>query len=147
MEKITRRLFLRHSAAVTAAGAAITVPDLTAVASPASAPERFEAALEKLKAAASEIDPSIARWDIGFAVDASLSMRVCITALRQSGHYHGDGVYEAAEPNWRGEHTRYSVKLMDERVGGARVFRVYSSMDSWLLPEAKFNTFIGRRVC
>lgn len=62
MEKITRRLFLRNTAAASAVGAAVAVP---AVAEPAPTPrERLDAAITELKAAAAEIWPTADDWTI-----------------------------------------------------------------------------------
>lgn len=75
MQKMTRRAAL---AAIPAMGAAATVP---ATAAPAITPrERLNAAIDELKAAVTAMDPLASDWDIGWAVDESLTIRFCAMA-------------------------------------------------------------------
>lgn len=81
MEKITRRTML---AAVPAMGTAAIVP---AMAEPVKAPiitprQRLNAAIDELKAAVTAMDPLAADWDIGWAVDESLTIRFCAMAKK-----------------------------------------------------------------
>lgn len=146
MEKITRRRFLRDTAAAGAVVTAIAASVVAVASIPKTARERFDAALDELKAAAQELDPLIERWDAGFATDAALTMRVVITAHRRTGKYEGDGTYEAGEERPLGGYTPYQVRLLKMRIDGHRVFDVRTSMDRMVLTEPRLNTFIGKRV-
>lgn len=89
MQKMTRRAAL---AAIPAMGAAAAVP---AMAKPVRTPrERLNAAIDELKAAVSAMDPLAADWDIGWAVDESLTIRFCAMAKKNKANvvtYVDDG--------------------------------------------------------
>lgn len=129
--------------AETSAVAAVTVDDFL---SKATASERYEYHLAELKRAAEEIDPAIGSWHIVKGDDPELGCGLIITAHRVTGRYEGDGTYEAGSANWNGNRTKYRVKLLDYRIDGHRMFKVDTSMDSLVLAEPRFNTFIGRRL-
>lgn len=83
MEKITRRSML---AAVPAMGMAPIIP---AIAEPVEVPvitprQRLNAAIDELKASVTAMDPLATDWDIGWAVDESLTIRFCAMA-KQGG--------------------------------------------------------------
>ena len=87
MQKITRRLFLRKSAAAGAA-VAVAAPGAAVVATPAimeavtlSPVEKFNAAVDALKAAAMEMDPTMREWTVGYAADPHKPCRLVITAF------------------------------------------------------------------
>lgn len=77
MAKITRRLFLRNTAAAGAVGAAVAAPAIAA--EPEMTPcERLDAAIAELKAAAKAIWPTADDWMIH--VDASPSVPLMVAA-------------------------------------------------------------------
>jgi len=146
MQNITRRLFLRNTAAAGAVGATIAAPVAVEAAQPMTPRERFDAAVEQLKAAAKEIDPRIERWDCSIAEDDRLGCGVAILAYRRTGQYEGDGIYEGGG-SWNGNPIKYRVTLRPDLVDGHRAFDVRTSMDHMILPEPRFNTFIvGGRI-
>lgn len=99
---ITRRLFLRNTAASAAVAATVAAPAI-AEAATVSPLERFNSAVDALKAAAMELDPTIKQWDVGYAADPRLSCRVRITAY-----------------NWRGDDD--SGPLLADDVTGATAY-------------------------
>lgn len=146
---VTRRLFLRYGAAVSAAAAPLgaAVAEAEPIAPPVpSAEERFQHHLDGLKTAAMEIDPRIGSWHVSRSADDDLGCSVIISAFRVSGRYEGDGVYVSGLSGVTGSRTRYSVRLRPDLMDGHRTFDVVSTMDRMILPEPRFNTFIGRKV-
>lgn len=139
MEKITRRSMLAAVPAIS------MVPIVSATAEPApvlTPRRRLDAALAELKAAAQEIDPNIERWDIGWAVDDSLTIGFSAMAFRRTGQYEGDGIYEGGSPAWHGSRVKYRVTLRSHPIDGHRAFDVCTDMDRMVLTEPRFNTFI-----
>ena len=93
---ITRRRALTSIAAIPAMGTAAIVPALAEpVEAPAITPrQRLNAAIDELKAAVTAMDPLAADWDIGWAVDESLTIRFCAMAKKNKAHvatYVDDG--------------------------------------------------------
>ncbi len=125
------------------AGAAVAAaPVLPAAAEPATPRQRLNAAIAELKAAAQEMDPSIERWDIGWAQDDGMTLGFSAMAFRRTGQYEGDGIYEGGSKAQHGKRPRWRVKLRPHPVDGHRVFDVCTDMDQMVLTEPKFNTFI-----
>lgn len=141
---VTRRLFLRHTAAVGAVGATIAAP---AVAEVIKTPrERMDAAIAELKAAAKEVDPRIERWDVARPDGDDMALAILITAHRRTGEYEGDGTYESGRPNIFGNRDRWRVRLLGLSPDGQRSFEVRNNMDRMVLPEPRLNTFIGKKI-
>lgn len=88
---ITRRSIL---AAIPIAGMAPIVPAMVEPAPSISPCERLNAAIAELKAAVVAMDPLATDWDIGWAVDESLTIRFCAMAKKNKARavtYVDDG--------------------------------------------------------
>lgn len=143
---ISRRVFLRRTATVGAAGAALAIPVAVEAKSEMPAQERFDFHLAELKKAALELDPRIGSWHVCLAEDEDLMCPIVISAHRVTGYYDGDGQYEGGVLSALGRPILYMVELLPERVDGHRMFSVRTSMDRMVLAEPRLKTFIGRRV-
>ena len=143
---ITRRLFLRNTAAAGAVGAVVAVPAVAEAKAELSAKERFDHHLAEFKKAAEELDPRIGSWNVYHSQDEDLNCPIVVSAHRVTGRYEGDGKYEAGSLSALGRPVIYDVTLLDYRTDGQRMFSVRTEMDRMVLAEPRLNTFIGRRV-
>jgi len=149
MGDITRRLFLRSvPPSLVLAGSSIAAPIAADAAEPMTAEERYRYHLDEFKRAAEELDPRIGSWNAAKAADDDLNCAIAITAFRVTGRYAGDGLYEGGSQNWNGTRTKYSVRLLDYRTNGKRMFEVctLSQSDRMVLAEPRLNTFIGKKM-
>lgn len=143
---ISRRLFLRKTAAAGAAGATIAIPVVAKAEAELNARERFKHHLAELKKAAEELDPRIGYWSEGLSPSDDMKCSIAISAYRVTGRYEGDGKYESSSLSGLGRPAIYDVVLLPERIDGQRMFSVRTSMDRMTLAEPRLNTFIGRRL-
>ncbi|MCO5083888.1 MAG: twin-arginine translocation signal domain-containing protein [Rhizobiaceae bacterium] len=143
---ISRRQFLRNTAAVSAAAVTAVAPTVADATAQMTAEERFDFHLAEFKKAAEELDPRIGSWCVARLADADLRCSLAISAHRVTGRYEGDGKYESGALSALGRPTIYDVALLADRVDGHRMFSVRTSMDRMVLAEPRLNTFIGRRV-
>lgn len=143
---ITRRLFLRHSAAAGAVGATIAIPAVAEAKAELSAKERFDHHLAEFRKAAEELDPRIGSWNVYRSQNEDLNCPIVVSAHRVTGRYEGDGKYESGSLSALGRPILYDVALLDYRTDGQRMFSVRTPMDRMVLAEPRLNTFIGRRV-
>lgn len=147
MSALTRRLFLRNTAAVGAVAVTVATPAVAETVKPTTAKERFAFHLAELKRAAEELDPRIGQWHVVRLEDDDLTCPLIISARRHTGRYEGDGTYESGTRSGQANGgPQYKVRLLDHQLDGHRAFHVSTPMDKMVLTEPALNTFIGRRV-
>jgi len=149
MPSINRRLFLRHSAFVGAAGVAIVAPAIVeASVREETARERFDFHLAELKKAAMEVDPELRFNEVLVEFDdPRLVMPIMICAMRACGRYEGDGLYAGG---WYFREDSYKVEQIGSQIDGERIFLltpVKAHGDKpFTLSETKLEAFIGQKL-
>ncbi len=129
------------------AGLAAAAPSAT-LAAPRemTARERFDHHFAEMKKAAHELDPAIYSWQLAKSEDDEIACALQITAYRATGRYDGDGIYESAREKPKGGPLHYTVRFLNHRSDGQRLFSISTPMDSMRVTEARLVSLIGRKI-
>lgn len=146
LPNVRRRSFLGGMAIMAVPSAAVAATVAISDSEPMTVQQRFDFHLAEFKKAAEELDPRIGDWLVRDHTSASEGCSILVSAFRTTGWYEGDGCYEGGKPNWNGSRTRYSVRLLSDRIDGERLFEVTCPGEKMQLIETRLNTFIGRRL-
>ncbi|BCG94359.1 hypothetical protein [Mesorhizobium sp. 131-2-1] len=145
MTTITRRAALGAIASVPATAGATAAFASSSLSQP-DPHERFQAAVDELKAAAEALDPNIYRWI--FNTNGDKQCGLLIAAFRTTTKYEGDGWYATIDGE---DHDRIFVERAPERdLNGERWFRLTSYIDGrkcrGFTPESSFTVHYGPRI-